>query len=399
MLIGVVGKPNVGKSTFFRSTTLVEAKIGNYPFVTIDANEAIGYAKYRCAEADFDVKCNPKQGFCMDGNRFIPVKLMDVAGLVPGASEGKGLGNKFLDDLRQADVFIHVIDISGSTNELGEPVPKGSYNPEEDILFLEKEIDMWFFGILLKNWKKFVRQAKASKKPIDRAIAEHFSGLKISLPMVKKAIEELNLSMEINTWKEEDIKNFATNLRTNSKPMIIAANKADLDLNITKKNLENLKKKFPQYKIITCSAESELALREASKKSLISYIPGDSKISDLSNKLSEKQKQALEFIKTSVLKKFGSTGVQECIDIAVFEELKYIPIFPGGVGKLQDSEGRVLPDVFLLPPRSTALDFAYHLHSDFGDNFVRAVDVKTKRIIGRDHKLSPGDVIEIISSK
>jgi len=398
MLIGIVGKPNVGKSTFFKAATLSEAKTGNYPFVTIEANEGVGHVRTDCAEENFQVKCNPRQGFCEKGTRFVPVKLLDVAGLVPGAHEGRGLGNKFLDDLRQADVLIHVIDISGSTNDQGESVAKGSYDPTKDIEFLETEIDMWFYGIMLRNWAKFVRQAKASKLPGDRALAEHFSGLKVKLGMVKEAMTAAKLSKDLQDWKDESIKKFATQLRLKSKPIIIAANKSDIDPDLTKKNLASIKKKFPKQKVILCSSESELALREADKKNLIKYVPGKKDFKVTGN-LSEKQEKALKFIKSRVLTIFSSTGVQECIDTAVFEELKYIPIFPGGVNKLQDSEGRVLPDVFLLPPGSKALDFAYILHSDFGDNFVRAVDVKTKRIVGRDYKLKAGDVIEIISSK
>lgn len=398
MLIGIVGKPNVGKSTFFKAATLSEAKTGNYPFVTIDANEGVGQVRTECAEKNFNVKCNPRQGFCEEGTRFVPVKLLDVAGLVPGAHEGKGLGNKFLDDLRQADVLIHVIDISGSTNDQGESVQKGSYNPTNDVEFLETEIDMWFYGIMIKNWAKFVRQSKASKLPGDKALAEHFSGLKVKLGMVKEAMAAAKLSKDLQEWDNESIKKFATQLRLKSKPIIIAANKADIDIELTKNNLNAIKKKFPKQKVILCSAESELALREADKKELVKYVPG-SKDFKITGNLSEKQEKALRFIKSKVLAEFSSTGIQDCIDSAVFEELEYIPIFPGGVNKLQDSEGRVLPDVFLLPPNSKAIDFAYTLHSDFGDNFVRAVDVKSKRIVGRDHELKAGDVIEIISSK
>src|SRR3970040_2190760 len=117
MLIGLVGKPSSGKSTFFKAATLAEVDIAPYPFTTIKPNHGVGYVKVDCIDKEMGVQCQPAHGFCLKGQRFVPVELMDVAGLVPGASEGKGLGNQFLDDLNQADVLIHIIDIAGSTNE------------------------------------------------------------------------------------------------------------------------------------------------------------------------------------------------------------------------------------------------------------------------------------------
>src|SRR3989338_5626200 len=139
MLIGVVGKANVGKSTFFKAATLAEVEIANYPFATIKPNHGTGYVRVDCAEKFFNVKCNPRFGYCIEGIRFVPVDMLDVAGLVPGAHEGKGMGNQFLDDLRQADALIHVVDVAGTTNEKGEPITPGSYDPADDIKFLEEE--------------------------------------------------------------------------------------------------------------------------------------------------------------------------------------------------------------------------------------------------------------------
>ncbi len=397
MLIGIVGKPNCGKSTFFKAATLAEAEICNYPFTTIEANEGVGFVRTDCAEKFFKVKCNPRQGECIDGQRFVPIKLIDVAGLVPGASEGKGLGNKFLNDLSAADVLIHVIDASGSTNEKGEPVKAGSYDPAEDIKFLETEIDAWYTGILNKNWRRFITKLKAESKPFDKAIADQFSGLKISLGMVKQALKNSD-PKKPTEWKEPEIAKFASELRKASKQIIIAANKADIPT--AEANLKKLKQQFKNYIIVPCSAESELALKEAAKKGLIKYIPGDKDVKVLQpEKLSEKQTAALKFINKSILEKYKSTGVQACLNTAAFDIMKYIVIFPGGVHKLEDSQGRTLPDAFLMESGSTALDFAFRLHTDFGKGFIRAIDVKTKRTVGKEHKLSNGDVIEIISNK
>ena len=137
MLIGIVGKPSCGKSTFFNAQTLANVEIANYPFTTIKPNHGTGYVRVDCVDREFNTKCNPRFGYCIESNRFVPVELLDVAGLVPGAHEGKGMGNQFLDDLNQADVLIHIIDVAGSTNEKGESVPALSYNPANDIKFLE----------------------------------------------------------------------------------------------------------------------------------------------------------------------------------------------------------------------------------------------------------------------
>ncbi|MBU4283630.1 MAG: redox-regulated ATPase YchF [Nanoarchaeota archaeon] len=401
MLVGVVGKANVGKSTFFKALTLANIEIDNYPFVTIKPNHGIGYVRIECADKFFNVKCNPREGYCINHNRFVPVDLIDVSGLVPGAYEGKGMGNQFLDDLRQADVLIHIVDASGSTNELGEPVTHGSYDPCDDIRFLEIELDMWYLRLIKKGWDRFARavqQEKEHEEKIVKDIAKHLSGLKVNEEMVEEVLSKLDLDRSnILSWGEEDLKEISIELRKKTKKMIIAANK--IDVSTAKEILSRMKKEFPNYLIIGCSAESELALKEASKNGLIEYIPGDNdfKISE-PDKLNEKQKNALEFIKKNVLDVFQRTGVQQVINAAVFDLLKYIAVFPVGA-KLADSDGNILPDCFLIPQKTTALDFAYRLHTDFGNNFIKAIDVKNKITIGKDHPLKNGDVVEIISGK
>lgn len=191
MIIGLVGKPSAGKSTFFKASTLAEVEIANYPFTTIEKNEGVGFVKIRCADQDFNVQCNPRFGYCIDHKRFVPVQLIDVAGLVPGAHEGKGRGNQFLDDLRQADILIHVVDVSGSVDANGKPVSPGSYDPAKDIEFLETEIDMWYFGILKKGWEKFARQIKQENLEVHKTLAKQLSGLKVTEEMVEEAIKKL----------------------------------------------------------------------------------------------------------------------------------------------------------------------------------------------------------------
>ncbi len=399
MLIGIIGKSNVGKSTFFKALTLAEVEISNRPFVTIKPNTGIGYVKVEDVAPEFNKNSNPREGFILGKYRFVPVQVLDVAGLVPGAHEGKGLGLAFLNDLNQADLLIHIVDISGSTNEKGEPVKSLTYNPINDIKFLEKELDYWFLGVLKKGWERFSRSLIGQdNQNIKRALAKQLSGLKVTEEIVEGSIKKLKLIHHPLEWSEEDLFNLASELRKKTKPMIIAANK--IDIPGSQYNLDKLKKKFPDYIIVPCSAESELALKEAAKHNLIKYIPGESTFEVINQeKLSDQQKKALEFIKNNILKEYNSTGVQDILGKAVFDLLKYIAVFPGGVNKLEDSEGRVLPDCFLMPENSTALDFAYKIHSDIGKNFIRAIDVRTKRVLGKDYKLKHKDIIEIITKK
>lgn len=396
MLVGIVGKANVGKSTFFKALTMSDILIANYPFATIKPNHGVGYVKIDCVDTFFKTQCNPRFGACINHHRFVPVDVIDVAGLVPGASEGLGLGNQFLGDLNEADVLINVIDAAGATNEKGEPSEPGKFDPANDIRFLEHELNMWYYQIIMRGWERFARSLKQEGKEPVKAIAKQLSGLRVTEDMVKDALKVLDLPEDVTLWGADELKGIAAHLRRKSKPMVIAANK--MDLPEARHNIKKLKEDFPELMIIGCSADYELALREANKKGLISYEPGSNTF-EIKGNLNEQQKKALEFIQKNVLDTCGSTGVQDVLNHAVFDLLHYIAIYPGGVNKLADKDGNVLPDCFLMPPGSTALDFAYRLHTDFGKNFIKAIDVKTKMPVGREHKLKHLDVIEIMANK
>jgi len=398
MLIGFVGKPSVGKSTLFKALTLSDVEIASYPFTTIKPNSGVGYVKIDCVDKEFNVQCNPRNGYCVSGRRFVPVQIIDVAGLVPGAHEGKGMGNQFLDDLNQADALVNIIDISGSTNDKGEPVPPLSYDPSNDIKFLEHELDRWYLRLIKKGWERFARQVNQERTELNKAVAKQLSSFRVTDNLMKEVIEKLKLENDIMKWDDGVLLKIATELRKATKPMLIACNKIDVEGAYG--NFERIKKEFPDYIMAPCSADFELALREASKHGLIKYIPGEKDFEAADNsKLNEKQAQALNTIKKRILEKFGTTGVQEVLDKAVFELLKYIAIFPAGVGKLKDQHGNVLPDCFLMPPKTTALDFAFKLHTDIGNHFVKAIDVKTKRPVGKEYILKHRDMMEIATSK
>lgn len=384
-----MGKPNVGKSTFFKALTLADVEIASFPFTTIDANVGVGYVRMECACRDFNVDCVPQNSFCIRGQRFIPTKIIDVAGLVPGAHKGRGLGNKFLDDLRRADVLIHIVDISGRTDEGGDPTE--NHDPEFDIKFLEDEIDLWFYEILKRNWAKISGKIKYAGKDLLRELTEQLSGLGVNDMQVKEAINRSGLNDKSN-WSDEDLRVFSIKLRESSKPIIICGNKIDID----RGNFDRLKEK---YEIIPTCSDAELALRRAEKSGLIRYMPGDSEFGILGD-IGEKQRMGLEFIQKKILDRFKSTGVQSCLNTAVFDVLKMMVVYPvENENKLTDSKGNVLPDAYLLPEGSTALDLAYKIHTEIGDKFIGAIDCRTKKKIGKDHVLNNGDVIKIIARK
>ena len=390
MLIGLVGRPSSGKSTFFKAATLADVLIADYPFATIKPNHGMAYVKIHDLAADFGRTSNPREGFVKGDKRFVPFDLMDVAGLVEGASEGKGLGNEFLNDLAGADAFIHVVDMSGETN--GEGKPAQNYYPGKDIRIVEKELDLWYLGILKKVWGNFARTVEMQKSNFAEAIARQFSGLRVSDEDVKAVVLHTGLNPgKPSSWGEEGLWKFSRELRRYTKPMIIAANK--MDRPNSKENFKKVTEEF-DYLMIPCFSEGELALREADKHGLIYYIPGENGFK-IMKELNEKQKKALEDIK-KVLTEYSSTGVQDVLNKVVFEVMEYIPVFPAGA-KLTDTKGNVLPDCYLMPPGSTALDFAFRLHTDIGKGFVKAIDVKTKKAVGKEYKLKRGDGLEIIT--
>jgi len=388
--IGLAGKPNSGKSTFFKAATLVDVDIANYPFTTIDANHGVSYVRVPCPCRDLGI--SDGCGKCKDGLRFIAIELIDVAGLVPDAHLGKGLGNEFLDALRVAEAVIHVLDASGSTDAEGNPVGLGNHDPVSDVKFLEYEISMWLQGILKRNWEKLMRNYKAMGGKPDQVLIDQMAGAGVSDNHLRHALAEMK--KDPGAWSEEDLKRFAGLLRAYSKPMILAANKMDIAPPDNVMRLLALKNEI----VIPVSGAAEIALRLAEKAGLIKYSPGDPDF-QIVGQLNKAQTAGLEKIR-ALLKQFGSTGVQQCINRAVFDLLDYIVLYPvEDENKFTDRKGVILPDAYLMKRGSTARDLAFRVHSDIGESFLFAIDAKTKMRLGEKYELKDGDVIKIVSTK
>jgi len=397
-MVGIVGKPNVGKSTFFSAATLATVEIASYPFTTIKPNKGIGYVRTQCVCREFKVKDNPVNSVCLDGVRLIPVELIDTAGLVPDAWQGRGLGNQFLDEIRKADALIHIVDASGSTDLEGRIIAPGTHDPLEDVRFLEREMTMWFAQILKRDWPKLARTVDSGMIDLHALLEERLSGLSVRRVHIAEAlrITELNPDKP-STWSQDDFMNFIDAMRKVSKPMLLAANK--MDIPVAEENLERLKE--TGYLVVPCISEAELVLRRAAEKELISYKPGDPDFDIAApSSMTERQRKALEIIREKVLKRYETTGVQEAINAAFFQLLGMIVVYTvEDVEKLSDHDGRVLPDARLLPSGTTARELAYRIHTELGESFIHAIDARSRIRRGEDYVVKDRDVISVVSAR
>ncbi|MDS0298924.1 redox-regulated ATPase YchF [Halogeometricum sp. S1BR25-6] len=386
--VALAGKPNAGKSTFYKAATLADVDVGNYPFTTIDPNRGVSYARTRCPCLDRDERC----GNCEGGVRYVGVELLDVAGLVPGAHEGRGLGNQFLDALTNADVILAVVDASGSTNEEGEPVEVGTYDPVEEADFVEEELEQWLAGIIEKNWESVVRKSRSPDFDIDEALSEMLTGFGATEYDVAASLRALEYPEDPKQWTDEHREALASDVRARTKPIVLVANKADI---APPENLERLRE--TDKPVVAATADGELALRKAAEAGVVDYLPGDDGF-DIVGDVSDAQATGLEKIR-EVVESNSGTGVQEAINTAVYDVLDMVTAYPvQNETKWTDGTGEMLPDAFLLERGSTPADLAYAVHSDIGEGYLHAVDARSARRISEDYELDEGDVIKIVST-
>ncbi len=388
--VALAGKPNAGKSTFYQAATMADVDVGNYPFTTIDPNRGVTHVRTDCPCLDREERCGDDD--CHDGKRYVPVELLDVAGLVPGAHEGKGLGNQFLDELTNADVILHVVDASGGTDAEGEPVEVGEHDPVEDVDFVEHEMDLWLASIVDRNWETIERQSRSPDFEIDESLTELLTGVGATEADVAKVLRKLDYPDDPIQWGDEEREALATAIREQTKPIVTVANKADI---APAENLDRLQNAAET--VIPTTADGELALRRGEEAGIVDYDPGDPDF-EIVGDVSEQQEAGLEQIR-DVMAEWGGTGVQTALDTAVYDVLDKITAFPvQNESKWTDGQGNVLPDAFLLHREATPVDLAFAVHSDIGEGYVHAVDAKSSRRIGDDHELSEGDVIKIVST-
>ena len=386
--VGLAGKPNAGKSTFFRAATRAEAEVGNYPFTTIDANRGVAAVRTDCPCEELD-DLEGYCGNCRQGRRYVPVELVDVAGLVPDAHKGRGLGNQFLDELRQADVVLHVVDASGGTDEEGEPVEVGEHDPREDIEFLKHEMEMWIAGVLTDNLNGLVRRSKTPDFELDGALADVLTGVGASETDVQRALRSVELP-PVGDWGDDEVKALAHEVRRLSKPILVVGNKVDVAP-------DEYVEALLSDGAVPASAESELALRRADESGVVEYAPGDGSF-DVTGDVSEEQRAGLERVH-DVVEEHGGTGVQDALDAAVYDLLDRITAYPvENENRWTDGSGNVLPDAFLLRDGATPRDLAYAIHSDIGEAYHHAVDGRTKQRISDDTELEEGDVVKVVTA-
>ena len=396
LTVAIIGKTNVGKTTLFNAATLLNAEISNYPFTTKEPNEGTAYVCDACVSTELGVEDNPQNSVCIDGWRYVPIRLLDIPGLIKDAWVGRGLGNRFLSVIGQADAMIHVVDASGSIDAEGKIAQPGSGNPVQDVMNIEMEVERWIAEIITNNKQQIIREAESST--LAEGMAKTLSGIKARLPQVAQALDKSGLDERpLQRWSLNQTIKFASDLLPLIKPTLIIANK--MDLYSAEENIEMLAEYYSHKLVAACSAEAELALRRAEKMGLLRYTPGQEKFRIAEDaELTPAQQKALDYVEQRVMRKWMRTGIQQALNTLVFKLLKTNMVYPvADESKFSDHHGNILPDVHLMPDGSTPFDLAEDVHTRLAENYILAIDANTGMRLPRDYALRHRDVIKIMT--
>ena len=396
--IGIIGKTNTGKTTFFNSATLSSSEISTYPFTTKTPESSVANAITLCVHMEFNVKDEPNNSKCTDGWRYVPVELIDLPGLIKDAWKGKGLGNQFLSIAAQSDALLHVVDCSGSIDASGKISEVGTGDPVSDFADIEEELIMWYQKILEGNRDKVSKNINSGTELVD-AFTELYMGIGVKKHHVINALKTSELEeKKFDDYDSQDTKQFAKILRKISKPTLIVANK--IYVPGADKNFNRLRERYNDVITVPASADSELTLRRAEQQNLIKYSPGSEQFEIVNpEKLNDKQKKALDFIKKDIMGEYMRTGVQFAINVTVFKLLKMNSIYPvANEDTLTDKKGRVLPDLILVKEGATIKDLANEIHTGLSKGLLYGKDLRYNLRLPINYQLRDRDVISLVSA-
>lgn len=353
---GIVGLPNVGKSTLFNALSEAGAEAENFPFCTIDPNVGVVPVPDKRLDNLFRLTESKKK---------VPtsVEFVDIAGLVKGASEGKGKGNAFLSHIREVDLIVHVVRCFDDDNVVHV---EGSVDPARDIRIIEDELILKDLEVVEKRVEKLQKEAKGGDRNVIR-----------QLEMAEELEEHLETGGAARSFPvDEEHREFYRELHLLSgKPVLYACNVSEEDLEGSNRWVKTVREIASEHgdEVVTFCAKIEAEIAE----------------------LEEEEKEAF-------LEEMGveSGGLDRLIQ-AAYRELGLITFFSNGPKETR---------AWTIEKGTKAPEAAGKIHSDFERGFIRAetvsyetfVELKSEKAVreagkmrqeGKDYEVQDGDVI------